>query len=114
MDAKAVLPKRLVNYIHETGVRALDNLADNVASDQPQALQTLVNQWKAMSQEEKEQFIDRVAVAVVNVIAASALVPVGRKLARKAAKSVRKTIKRQKKALKKAASAKKAKKKKAA
>ena len=86
-------------------------LAENVTGDQPAALQTLVNQWKAMTQEEKEQFVDRVAVAVVNVIAASALLPIGKKLAKKAAKSARKTIKRQKKALKKAASAKKSKKK---
>ncbi|HLJ74769.1 MAG TPA: hypothetical protein VKU62_09300 [Thermoanaerobaculia bacterium] len=105
MEANAVLPKRLVNYIHETGVRALDNLAETISGDQPAALQSLVSNWKAMTTEEKEQFVDRVAIAVVNVIAASALVPVGRKLARRAAKSVRKTIKKQKKALKKAVAA---------
>ena len=106
MEARSVLPKRLVSYIHDTGVRALDNLADSMAGDQPAALRTLVLQWKSMTQEEKEQFVDRVAVAVVNVIAASALVPIGKKLAKKAAKSARKTIKRQKKALKKASGAK--------
>jgi len=121
MEASAVLPKRLVNYIHETGVRALDNLSETVSGDQPAALQTLVSQWKAMATEEKEQFVDRVALAVVNVIAASALLPIGAKLAKKAAKAARKTIRKRKKALKKAASKvkkpkkpKKAKKKKAA
>src|ERR1041385_8646834 len=72
MDPKAVLPKRLVKYIHETGVRALDNLSENMGTSQsgePSAVQTLVNQWKSMSKDEKEQFVDRVAEAVVEVIA---------------------------------------------
>jgi hypothetical protein len=101
MDTHAVLPKRLVNYIHETGVRALDNLADH--AEDSAAVQGLVNHWKGMSKDEKEQFVDRVATAVVEVIAATALLPVGAKLGKKMAKSARKAIKRQKKALKKVA-----------
>ena len=106
MDPKAVLPKRLVNYIHETGVRALDNLADNASGGQPGPLQTLINDWKGMSKDDKEHFVDRVAEAVVEVIAVSALLPIGAKLGKKAAKSARKAIKRRKKALKKTASVK--------
>ena len=102
MDTHAVLPKRLVNYIHETGVRALDNLSDHAGD--ATAVQGLVNHWKGLSKEEKEQFVDRVATAVIEVIAATALLPVGAKLGKKMAKSARKAIKRQKKALKKVAS----------
>ena len=102
MDTHAVLPKRLVNYIHETGVRALDNLSEHAGD--AGAVQGLVNHWKGMSKEEKEQFVDRVATAVIEVIAATALLPVGAKLGKKMAKSARKAIKRQKKALKKVAS----------
>ena len=103
METHAVLPKRLVNYIHETGVRALDNLSDHAGDSA--AVQGLVNQWKGLSKDEKEQFVDRVATAVIEVIAATALLPVGAKLGKKIAKSARKAIKRQKKALKKVASA---------
>ena len=114
MDPKAVLPKRLVNYIHATGVRALDNLSENIGASQsgePGAVQTLVNQWKSMSKDEKEQFVDRVAEAVVEVIASSALVPAGVKLGKKVVKSAKKAIKRRKKALKKSAVVKSARKK---
>jgi len=115
MNAQTILPKRLVNYIHDTGVKALDNLAEKVqpaADGQPSALQTLVGHWTSMSQPEKEQFVDRVAASVIEVIAATSLLPVGARLGKKAVKSARKAIKRQKKALKKSAAAsKKAKKK---
>ena len=111
MESKAVLPKRLVNYIHETGVRALDNLVAGAPQGQPEALQTLINDWKAMAKDEKEQFVDRVAESVIEVIAISALLPVGMKLGKKAVKSARKAIKRRKKALKNSASVKKEKKK---
>jgi hypothetical protein len=115
MDPKSVLPKRLVNYIHDAGVRALDNLSNSVAKDgETGAVQTLVNDWKAMSKEDKERFVDRVAASVIEVIASSALLPVGAKLGKKAAKSVRKAIKRRKKALKESASTKKKQKKKSA
>jgi len=108
MNAQTILPKRLVNYIHDTGVKALDNLAGKLeppAEGQPSALQTLVSHWKSMSQPEKEQFVDGVAAAVIEVIAATSLLPLGAKLGKKAVKSAKKAIKRQKKALKKSASA---------
>lgn len=106
MDTENVLPKRLVNYIHEMGVRALDNLATKVepaSGDGPPAVHTLVEHWKSMSKDDKEKFVDRVATSVVEVVAASALLPAGVKLGKKAAKAARKAIKRQSKALKKTA-----------
>ena len=103
MDQEAALPKRLVNYIHDIGVRALDHLADNESGERPKAVQALVDDWKAMTRADKQQFVDRVAASVVDVIAASALLPVGQRLVKKAAKSARKAIKRRAKALKKTA-----------
>ena len=98
-----VLPKRLVNYIHDVGVRSLDNLAATVTSDSPDSVRTLTDHWKSMSTTDKEQFVDGVATSVVEVVAASALLPVGLKVGKKAAKSARKAIKRRRKALKKSA-----------
>src|ERR1700737_394528 len=105
MVPENVLPKRLVDYIHDMGVRALDNLADNVKPEtaEPGAVNTLVDHWKSMSTNDKERFVDRVATSVVEVVAASALLPVGLKAGKKAAKSARKAIKRRSKALKKSA-----------
>jgi hypothetical protein len=120
MDPEKVLPKRVVNYIHDVGVRALDNLSETgPSSGGPDAVHTLVDHWKSMSTTDKQLFVDRVATSVVEVVAASALLPVGLKLGKKAAKSARKAIKRRRKALKKSAkkltlATKKAKKKKAA
>jgi hypothetical protein len=120
MDPQKVLPKRLVNYIHDVGVRALDNVAGTVPSDGgPDSVHTLVDHWKSMSTTDKQLFVDRFATSVVEVVAASALLPVGLKLGKKAAKSARKAIKRRRKALKKSAkqltvATKKTKKKKAA
>jgi hypothetical protein len=99
-NAETILPKRLVVYIHDVGVKALDHLADNVKGAQSDAVQTLVDHWKAMSKNDKEQFVDRVATSVV---AASALLPVGLKLGKKAVKKARKAIKRRAKALRKSA-----------
>jgi hypothetical protein len=120
MESQNLLPKRLVNYIHDVGVRALDNLSETVPSDGgPDAVHTLVDHWKSMSTTDKQLFVDRVATSVVEVVAVSALLPVGLKQGKKAAKSARKVIKRRRKALKKSAkrvtvATKKAKKKKAA
>jgi hypothetical protein len=102
-DWRAVLPKRLVNYIHDIGVRSLDNLAANATGDGPAAVRKLTDDWKSMSTSDKQQFVDRVAASVVEVVAASALLPVGLKLGRKAVKSARKAIKRRRKALEKTA-----------
>ena|ERR1700737_436178 len=103
MNAETILPKRLVAYIHDVGVKALDHLADNVRGAQSDAVQTLVDHWKAMSKIDKERFVDRVATSVVEVVAASALLPVGLKLGKKAVKKARKVIKRRAKALRKSA-----------
>ncbi len=103
MNAETILPKRLVVYIHDVGVKALDHLADNVKGAQSDAVQTLVDHWKAMSKNDKERFVDRVATSVVEVVAASALLPVGLKLGKKAVKKARKAIKRRAKALRKSA-----------
>lgn len=53
-EKNELLPKRLVNYIHNIGVRALDHLADNFAEPAtapegaeavpPSALQSLIGQ----------------------------------------------------------------------
>jgi hypothetical protein len=129
LDAQKVLPKRVVDYIHDMGIRALDHLADNVRKSgspdaegaAPNAVDTLVNHWRSMSKSDKEQFVDSVASSVIEVVAASAILPVGIKLGRKAAKATKKMIKKRTKKLRKAAKAamaarkgRKAKKKKAA
>jgi hypothetical protein len=96
----AALPKKLAGYVHDIGVRALDDLAENVAPQgegaTPDALQTLVGNWRAMSAEQKENFVDRVAASVGEVIAASATLPM-----KKAVKSAKKVLKRTAKTLKK-------------
>jgi len=102
----AALPKKLAGYIHDMGVRSLDHLADSVAPPEegaaPDALQTLVGNWRAMTPEQKEDFVERVAASVGEVIAASALLPVGIKVGKKAVKSAKKVLKKSAKTLKKA------------
>src|SRR5579859_840675 len=112
MEPKELLPKRVVRYIHEMGVRSLDHLAEHfeapaAADGSPNALQTLVSHLKAMSTNDKEQFVERVGVSVVEVVAASAALPLGLKLGKKAAKAAKKVIKKQTKRIRKAAKAKK-------
>ena len=102
VDTKDLLPKRVVGYIHEMGVRSLDHLADNFSDDSHEAVKTLVAHWKAMSNEEKETFVDRVAASVVEVVAASAVLPVGLKLGKKVAKATGKVIRKKTKKIKKA------------
>ena len=103
MNASIVLPKRLVSYLHDNGTRALDKVAEHAGESS--ALLGFANHWNAMSREEKEHFVDRVAVTFFEVAAAAALLPIGAKLRKKVAKSARKAIKRQSKALKKVATA---------
>jgi hypothetical protein len=102
MDA---LPKKLASYIHDTGIRALDHLADGAAPPaegaEPDALQTLVAHWRAMSTEQKDAFVTRVSSSVGEVIAASALLPIGVKVGKKAVKSAKKVLKKSAKTLKK-------------
>ena len=115
MDTDKLLPKRLVDYIHQIGVRALDHLADNFNAPAPPpapegadpvpptALQSLIDHWKAMPTGEKEEFVEQVSVSVVEMIAASAALPLGLKLGRKAAKATKKVIRKQTKKVRKVA-----------
>ena len=108
MEAETVLPKRLVAYIHDVGVRALDHLADSVehnGAGGEGAAHKLVGHWRAMPEAEKQDFVDKVAAAVVEVVAASTMLPVGLKLGKKVAKSARKVIKKRSKALRKSVKA---------
>ena len=103
MEQETILPKRLVAYIHDVGVRALDHLADT--ADGQATVQPLVEHWRALTEIDKQQFVDKVAASVVEAIAASALLPVGIKLGKKAAKSARKVLKKRTKALRKSVKA---------
>ena len=103
MDQETTLPKRLVAYIHDVGVRALDHLADT--ADGNAAVQPLVAHWRGLSDADKQEFVGKIAASVVEAIAASALLPVGMKLGKKAAKSARKVLKKRTKALRKSVKA---------
>ena len=103
VETKELLPKRVVGYIHEMGVRSLDHLAENAGEDSSAAMKALIGNWKSMSAEEKDAFIGRVADAVVEVVAASAALPVGLKLGKKVAKATGKVIRKQTKQIRKAA-----------
>jgi hypothetical protein len=103
MDQDTVLPKRLVAYIHDVGVRALDHLADTANGNA--AVQPLVEHWRALAESDKQEFVDKVAASVVEIIAASALLPIGLKAGKKAAKSARKMLKKRAKALRKSVKA---------
>ena len=105
----AALPKKLASYIHDTGTRALDHLAENVPPPAegaaPDALQTLLGSWRSMTPQQKDDFVDRVSASVGEVIAASATLPVGVKTGTKAMKSARKVLKKSARTLKKTAKA---------
>jgi hypothetical protein len=111
MDA---LPKKLASYIHDTGLRALDHLAEitppAAEGADPDVLQILVGRWRALTPEQKDDFVTRVSGSVGEVIAASALLPMGVKLGKKAVKSAKKVLKRSAKRIKKNAKAAKKKK----
>lgn len=101
------VPKKLASYMQEMGAQALNHLADTVAPPEegaaPDAVQALVDRWRSMSTDEKYDFVTRVSAAVGEVVAASALLPVGMELGRKAVKSARKVLKRSAKSVKKKA-----------
>jgi hypothetical protein len=100
VKSQNLLPKRVVNYIHEIGVCTLDHLAEHTKSRRngsADAVQELVDRWKSMTDEEKEAFVNRVVSSVIEVVAVSAALPLGLKATKKA-------LKRQKKKLKNAAS----------
>lgn len=97
------LPKKLASYIHDTGLRALDHLAESAPAEggEPDALETLLGNWRSMTPEQKDAFVSRVSASVGEVIAASALLPVGIKVGKKAVKSAKKVLKKSERALKK-------------
>jgi hypothetical protein len=113
MKPQDLLPKRVVNYIQDIGVRTLDHLAARIDSPPPpvapegepppaspaNATQTLVDHWKAMSPAEKEQFVGRVSSSVMEVIVASATLPPAlKKTVKEAKKVIRKRVKEVRKA----------------
>jgi hypothetical protein len=128
LTTEKLLPNRVVDYIHEMGVRALDHLADNVppptpaapstegeegrraedsapdaADSTPDAVATLVSHWRAMTGDEKEEFVERVAASVIEVIAASAALPVGLKRGKRVVKATKRVLKRETKKVRKLA-----------
>ena len=115
MEKEGSFPKRLASYVNETGVHALDRLAAQLGGPAPSApegeqvpkhttaLQSLVDQWKMLSADEKERFMERVTASIVEVVLASAALPAGLKAGKKAVKAGRKIIKKQAKRLRKAA-----------
>ncbi len=116
MKAQDLLPKRVTNYIREMGVRALDHLASHIEPPAPavapegeaaptesaNATQTLVDQWKGMSTIDKEQFVERVSASVIEVIVASATLPLGLKVDKKTVKKAKKVIRKRVKRVRKA------------
>lgn len=111
MKPQDLLPKRVVNYIQDIGVRALDHLAAHIDSPPPaatpegepapaNATQTLVDQWKGMSPADKEQFVGRVSGSVMEVIVASATLPPAlKKTVKEAKRVIRKRVKKVRKAV---------------
>ena len=117
MEPHDLLPKRVVNYIHDIGVRSLQDWAnrDGANRDRPNqdgpnqdgpnrgetgpfAVQTLVQHWKSMSAEDKERFVESVAGSVMEVIVASATLPLALKAGKKTVKVAKKAIRKQRKA----------------
>ena len=121
MEPQDLLPKRVADYIHDIGVRSLDHLADrfeaplspatpegeNAPAAPVNAIQTLVQHWKSMSADDKELFVERVAASVMEVIVASATLPLGLKVGKKTVKVAKKVIRKQVKKVRKAARPKK-------
>jgi hypothetical protein len=116
-----LLPKRVANYIQDIGIRSLDHLAEHFeapaspatpegesASAAPaSAIQTLVENWKAMAPADKELFVERVAASVMEVVVASATLPLGLRQGKKTVKEAKKVIRKQVKKVRKAARPKK-------
>ena len=110
MNGEVTFPKRLIRYVNETGVRALDRLAERAEAPSDArkgtahqvALAGLVDNWKAMSGEEKERFVGEVTTFVVDAIVASAVLPKSVRLSKKALKKTKKVIEKRMKSLRKA------------
>lgn len=118
MEPHDLLPKRVAKYIHDIGVRSLDHLAEHFEAPAPpatpegenaaaplpgNAIQTLVQYWKGMAPEDKEQFVERISASVMEMIVASATLPLGLKVGKKTVKVARKVIRKQVKKVRKAA-----------
>ena len=117
MASNDLLPKRVANYIQDIGVRSLDHLAEHFSPSPPvatpkggtasveptNAIQTLVQHWKAMAADDKELFVEHVAASVMEVIVASATLPLGLKEGKKTARVAKKVIRKQVKKVRKAA-----------
>jgi len=118
MEPHDLLPKRVANYIHDIGVRSLDHLAEHFEAPAPpatpegenataplpaNAIQTLVQHWKEMALEDKEHFVERVSASVMEMIVASATLPLGLKVGKKTVKVAKKAIRKQVKKVRKAA-----------
>jgi len=113
-EANDLLPKRVVDYIHDVGVRSLDHLAEHYpepapatpegenASTPANAIQTLVQHWKSMAPDDKELFVEQVAASVMEIVVASATLPLGLKAGKKTAKVAKKAIRKQVKKVRKA------------
>ncbi|MDP9360846.1 MAG: hypothetical protein M3P29_05275 [Acidobacteriota bacterium] len=116
MEPHDLLPKRVANYIQDIGVRSLDHLADRFEAPVPaaapegepatvpaNAIQALVQHWKTMAAGDKEQFVERVAASVMEMIVASATLPLGLKVGKKTVKVAKKVIRKRVKRVRKAA-----------
>lgn len=113
-----LLPKRVAKYIQDVGVRSLDHLAAHFEAPAPaatpegenapavpaSAIQTLVENWKAMAPADKESFVERVAASVREIVVATATLPVGLKAGKKTARAASKIIRKQVKEARRAAS----------
>lgn len=107
MKSQNLLPKRVVNYIHEIGERTLDHLAGHPQAPKAkgngasEAVQSLVAHWESMSPKDKEKFVERIAASAIEVVAASAALPLGLKRGKRAVKETKKILERRAKELRK-------------
>jgi hypothetical protein len=108
LKSQNLLPKRVVNYIHEIGERTLDHLAEHPrvpkakgSNGASAAVQSLIDQWKSMAPKDREELVDRISDSVIEVVAASAMLPLGLKLGKRAAKVTKKILERRAKELRK-------------
>jgi hypothetical protein len=107
LKSQNLLPKRVVNYIHEIGERTLDHLAEHPrvpkakgSNGASAAVQSLIDQWKSMTPKDREDLVNRISDSVIEVVAASAMLPLGLKLGKRA-KVTKKILERRAKELRK-------------
>lgn len=125
MEPEKLLPKRAFTYARDLGVQAMDRLVETfepetttrtgdavedeqsgegAAESQPSGLMKLVEHWRTMPAEEKEEFVDRLIATAVEVAAVTAAAG-GFKLGKRAAKATGKVIRKKSRKLRKATSA---------